>query len=238
MRSPVVLLTSTVAAVVLLFVGAAVLGQPPEASAGGPDVVGWFAAQGSRPRGYAWVLVLFVPAFATFAALVRDRLPAPHRDVFFLGAVCLTAEIAVSTWFWAGMSWHVEQLQPATARTLLDMASFWGPVVTGATVTMLAPVVMLSWGQNVLPRWLGVVGALALVEQLAETVTVFGRGGFLAPGGPMNAYLGAGLVSIWALCLGVTLARIGQPSDRAGELSDRTGQPGEAADASITDRWG
>jgi hypothetical protein len=54
---------------------------------------------------------------------------------------------------------------------------------------------------------LGVVGAIALTEQSIETVTIFGQRGFTAPGGPMNVYLGAGLVSIWSLCLGIRLAR-------------------------------
>ncbi|MDX6584793.1 MAG: hypothetical protein QOI10_3977, partial [Solirubrobacterales bacterium] len=75
---------------------------------------------------------------------------------------------------------------------------------------------VLSWGRRaVLPRWLGVVGAVALAEQTIETVTIFGQTGFIAPGGPMNVYLGAGLVSIWVLCLGITLAKrspAGQPS--------------------------
>jgi hypothetical protein len=212
MRSSTVLSTTTF---VLIFVGTTSLGAPPGAAAGGQEVLGWFAAQGGHARLYAWVLVLSTPVFATFTALVRARLPAPHRDVFLIGAVAFLAETAVSTWFWAGMAWHVDQLQPATARTLLDVASFWGPVLNGATISMLAPVVALSWGRRpVLPRWLGAVGAVALAEQTVETVTIFGQSGFTAPGGPMNVYLGAGLVSIWILCLGLRLAR-----------SSDTGQP-------------
>jgi hypothetical protein len=59
-------------------------------------------------------VTVFVPVFATFAALVRDRLPAPHRDVFLVGAVAFLAETVVSAWLWAGLSWHAAQLQPAT----------------------------------------------------------------------------------------------------------------------------
>jgi hypothetical protein len=216
MRSATLLYTTTVAAVVLIFVGTTALGEPPGPSTSGQEVADWFVAQGGQARMYAWLMVLFVPAFATFTALVRARLPRPHRDVFVIGAVALIAETTVSTWIWAGLSWHAEQLEPATARTLLDVASFWGPVLNSVTITMLAPVVVLSWGRRaVLPRWLGVVGAVALAEQTIETVTIFGQTGFIAPGGHMNTYLGAGLVSIWLLCLGITLARsssAGQPS--------------------------
>src|SRR5882757_3974581 len=208
MRSATLLYTTTVAAFVLIFVGTTALGETPGPSASGQEVADWFAAQGGQARMYAWLVVLFVPFFATFTALVRARLPRPHRDVFLIGAIALIAETSVSTWIWAGLSWHAEQLEPATARTLLDVASFWGPVLNGATISMLAPVVVLSWGARaVLPRWLGIVGGVALAEQTIETITIFGHTGFIAPGGPMNLMLGAALVSIWLLCLGIRLAR-------------------------------
>jgi hypothetical protein len=226
MRSSAVLLATTVASVVLIFVATTALGEPPGAGATGQQVADWFATQGGNARLYAWFLVLFTPLYATFTALVRGRLPAPHRDVFLIGAVAFLAETAVSSWFWAGLALHGAQLEPATARTVLDVASFWGPVLNGATISMLAPVVVLSWGSRaVLPRWLGVVGAVALTEQTIETITIFGHDGFTAPGGPMNVYLGAGLVSIWLLCLGIELARGSQPGQpgRPGTVTARDG---------------
>jgi hypothetical protein len=73
---------------------------------------------------------------------------------------------------------------------------------------MLAPVVLPSFGgAPILPRWLGLLGGAALVEQLAETVTVFGTHGFTAPGGAMNAVLGATLVGVWLVALGIVVAR-------------------------------
>jgi hypothetical protein len=154
------------------------------------------------------LLTLSAPLFATFAALIRERLPSPHRDVFFFGAVAFAGETAVQGWLWAGLAWHPNELQPATARTLLDIASFWGPVLTSTTVTMLAPVALLGLrGEAGLPRWLGAVAAVAVTEQLIETITIFGRHGFIAPGGPMNIYLGAGLVAVSLLSLAVAAAR-------------------------------
>jgi hypothetical protein len=140
---------------------------------------------------------------------VRERLPSPHRDVFFFGAIAFAAETAVQGWIWGGMAWHTGVMQPATARTLLDVASFWGPVLTSTTVTMLAPIALLGLRGDppALPRWLGAVAATALVEQLAETITIFGRHGFIAPGGPMNIYLGAGLTAVALLSLGIALGR-------------------------------
>jgi hypothetical protein len=147
------------------------------------------------------------PVFAVYASLVRARLPSPHRDVFFFGAVAFVAETTVQSWLWAGATWHANGLTPATARTLLDLASFWGPTLTSTTVTMLAPIAVWALAREaVVPRWVALLAGVAAAEQVAETVTVFGRSGFIAPGGPMNTYLGAGLVAGALLALGVALA--------------------------------
>jgi apolipoprotein N-acyltransferase len=207
-RRSTVLLLTTIAFGVLYLAAALVLGQTPDAGDNGQTVVNWFRDHGDQVRVWAWLLTLTLPLFATFAALVRAELPSPYRDVFFFGAIALGAETAVQGWFWLGMSWHAGQLQPATARTLLDVASFWGPVLTSATVTMLAPVALLAIrGAGGLPRWLGVVAGVALIEQVIETITIFGRNGFIAPGGPMNVYLGAGLTALSLVCLGVAVSR-------------------------------
>jgi hypothetical protein len=208
MRRSTLLLAATIGFGVLYLAAAAVLGSTPGPAESGQLVAAWFHSHGGHVRTWLWLLTLSLPLFAIFAAIVRSQLPAPHRDVFFFGAVAFTAETAVQGWLWAGMSWHAGQLDPSTARTLLDVASFWGPVLNSATLTMLAPVVIVALqGDRRVPRWVGAVGGIALVEQLIETVTVFGHRGFLAPGGPMNVYLGAGLVGVWLLCVGVTMAR-------------------------------
>jgi hypothetical protein len=83
---------------------------------------------------------------------------------------------------------------------VLDVALFWGPVLTGATTTMMAPVTLLALrGRAGLPRWLGFLGAVAFLEQAVETITIFGSAGFTEPGGAMNLQLGAGLVWAWML---------------------------------------
>jgi apolipoprotein N-acyltransferase len=213
MRRSTLLISATVTFGVLYLAATIALGTPPEAGDSGQQVVAWFRAHGGHVRAWVWLLTLSLPVFATFAALVRAQLPAPHRDVFFFGAIALAAETAVQGWVWGGMAWHPNDLEPATARTLLDVASFWGPVLTSTTITMLAPVALLALRRDGgLPRWLGVVAAIAVAEQLIETITVFGRHGFIAPGGPMNVYLGAGLVALSLLGLGVAVARSVTPA--------------------------
>jgi hypothetical protein len=67
---------------------------------------------------------------------------------------------------------------------VLDVASFWGPILTGATMTMIGAVTLLGFGgRPLIPRWLTVLGIVAFAEQAIETITVFGTDGFTAPGG-------------------------------------------------------
>src|ERR1700686_4378507 len=39
----------------------------------------------------------------------------------------------VYEWTWAGLALHADRLDPATARSLLDVVIFYGPVATGTT---------------------------------------------------------------------------------------------------------
>ncbi len=94
------------------------------------------------------------------------------------------------------------------------MASFWGPVLTGATTTMIGAITVLGVRSGVLiPRWLFLLGLVAFAGQAVETITVFGTSGFIAPGGGMNLLLGAGLTAAWFVGLVVWAAqRLGQPT--------------------------
>src|SRR6478609_12130711 len=140
MRRSTVLLLSTIGFAVLFFASGLAVGTTPDANDSGEQVVKWLTSHHDGLRLSLWCLTIALMLFAVFAALVREQLPTPHRDVFFFGAITLAAESAVQGWVLAGLSWHTPQLAPATARTVLDVASYWGPVLTSATVLMLAPV--------------------------------------------------------------------------------------------------
>jgi hypothetical protein len=67
-------------------------------------------------------------------------------------------------------------------------------------MTMAIVFIPLAFGGSPLtPRWLGWLSVLFFVEQGVETITVFGESGFIAPGGPMNLYLGGVIGVAWAL---------------------------------------
>lgn len=193
---------------VVFYLGAlSALGAPPRATDTGIEVVRWFRQNANNVRLSVWFLTFAMVFFAAFASMVRGYLPAPHRDLYFIGAVTLIAQTLVQSWLLAGLSLHPRLLQPTTGRLLLDVSLFWGPVLTSSTMMMLAPIAVLAFQGRVFPRWLGYLAGAALLEQAIETITIFGRQGFIAPGGPMNLVLGAGLTSVALIAVGVTLAR-------------------------------
>ena len=208
MKRSTVLLASTIGIGVLYLAGTLARGTPPDASDTREDVVRWFSDNGGHVHTWMWFLTLSLPLVAIFASFIRNRLTPPYGDVFFFGAVAFAAQTAVYGWIWGGLAWHTDTLQPATARLVLDIASYWGPVLTASTVMTLGPVTILAvQRRDGLPKWLGILTGIALAEQLVETITIFGDHGFIAPGGPMNLFLGAGLVAVSWLCLGVVVAR-------------------------------
>jgi hypothetical protein len=207
MRRNQVLLGAMLAFGVFYVSATIALGSPPEATASGAEVVRWFRANDHHVRVWLWFSTFALVFFAVYAVEVRRALPAPQRDLFFAGAITLIAVSSVQGWIWAGLALHPERLQPSTARLVLDIASYWGPVLICATILMLAPVVVLAFqAQPSLPRWLGWLAAIALAEQIVESITIFGTRGFTAPGGPMNLVLGALLTTIALLALGVVVA--------------------------------
>jgi hypothetical protein len=198
------LLAAALAVLILYAVGVIALGTTPTASDTGEQVVTWFREHHNGARWFVWAATVRIPPFAVMFALLRRLLPAPHRDVFLFGAVTFVVTYAVQAWTWGGLALHADRLEPAAARAVLNVAVFWGPVLTGATTTMIAPVTLLALrGRAGLPRWVGVLGAAAFVEQAIETVTIFGSTGFIEPGGPMNLQLGAGLTAAWMLAFAI-----------------------------------
>jgi hypothetical protein len=208
MKRGQVLLWATIAFIVLFVVDIVSLGTAPEAGDSGDEVVKWFRDNGTHVHISLLFLVFALVAFAVYATLIRGALPAAYRDLWFFGSIVVGTTTMVQAWTLGGLSLHPAQLQPATARNVLDVAIYFGPLLTAATITMLVSVVILGFrGYPGIPTWLAVLSLVTVVEQAIETVTIFGSKGFTAPGGPMNLQLGAGLFLITTLALGVTMSR-------------------------------
>jgi hypothetical protein len=211
------LLAATAAYLLLAGVGLIAVGTFPAATETGDQLVAWFSENGESVRLFVWALTVAILPLAIMIACLRRLLPGPHRDVFLVGAISYLVAIEIWTWSWAGLALHADGLNPGTARTVLDVAIFLGPVLTGSTTTMMAPVTLLGLlGQGRIPRWLGVLGLVAFLEQAVETITIFGSSGFTQPGGAMNMQLGATLTLGWLVAFGIW-----------GGLRGRAMKPGE-----------
>jgi len=199
-----VLLGATAAYALLVFGAFGLVGTLPAASGTGDQLVVWLRENGEHVRLFVWMLTLTIPAFSVMVALLRRMLPAPYGDVFAIGAISFLVATEVMIWTWGGLALHADGLNPALARTVLDVAVFYGPVLTGSTTTMMGPVTLLGLRRRAgIPRWLTILGAVAFIEQATETITIFGSTGFTQPGGAMNMQLGATLTVGWLVAFGL-----------------------------------
>ena len=212
------LLVAAVAGGLLYLAGAIALGSAPGIDDGPDQVAGFLADHADGVRTYAWTAALGTLAIAVFAGIVAGLLTSPSREVFLIGAAAFVVENAIQAWLWGAMALRPEATDAGTLRTLLDVAIFWGPVLTGATTTMIGAVTVLGLrSRPLIPGWLTVLGVVAFLEQAIETITVFGTGGFIAPGGAMNLDLGAGLTLIWLIALTVWAVAGGDATRTRGE---------------------
>jgi hypothetical protein len=201
---PTAVLVASVLSAVLYAAGLAAVGTQPAADTTAADLVRSLTVHRDGVRLSVLLLTINTPILAFVLASLRRLLPGVFGDMYVLGIAMLLITTSVQSWTWAALAMDASDLDPRIAKTVLDVALLWGPVLTGATITMMAPVCVLAiGGRNGLPRWLGVYGAVAIAEQAMEMITIFGERGFLAPGGPMNLQLGAGLVGVWMIAFGI-----------------------------------
>jgi hypothetical protein len=194
------ILLSTILATGALYVASFVAlgGSYPTIDSSGQEIVDWFSNNGTRARFFAWTAAFISLGLAVFGGQVSALLPKPHRYIFLAGVLGCAITSQVQAWFWAGLAFHPQGLDPAAARTIFAIPAFWGPLVNGSTATMAAAVAALGFGVSpIIPRWLTWLSAIFFLEQAIETITVFGETGFIAPGGTMNVYLGGAIGFLW-----------------------------------------
>lgn len=200
-------LFAAVAWVALFVTGTAFLGTPLPVEASPQDTVAWLHGhQSSIPVAVVTYALATVPFFV-LVAWTRRAIPDVYGYAFLGAAGAFLAQASVSWWFLSGAALHADSIQPATARALMDVWSYFGPILTTTDVVMAGAVAFAALKANALPRWLGWLSAVFAVEQVAELATVYGTSGFAAPGGDWNNVVGAGLLVIWILALGFALGR-------------------------------
>lgn len=181
----------------------------------GFDIVSHVAEHSAAMRAQALLLAFGSLALVVLLGYARERLTGPPSYVFTIGAAALLVQVFIATWFTAGLALHPDQLGSATARTIADLVTMWGPMRTIADIMVAVPI-LLAANAGQFPRWLGIIAAVFTVEQLIETITIIGPpGSFISPGGPMNLYLGGPLFILFFLAVGVALSSEQRLADRS-----------------------
>ncbi|HWC36659.1 MAG TPA: hypothetical protein VG650_17760 [Mycobacteriales bacterium] len=216
MRSKSLIVGSAAVFAVLYLAATTALGKPPAADASSATTTTWLAGHEGHVRTFAWLLVIGLPFFCAASAGLRLWLPSGWRDVYFAGAIAFVVETAIQCWLWGALAFAPATGSPSTPL-VFHIALFWGPVLTSATLAMLVPLAVVGLGDHGWPRWMGVLAGVAALEQAIETTTVFGHHGFMAPGGAMNLYLGAGLTAV--ALFGAVVAVAVMPAPAAAETT-------------------
>lgn len=161
-------------------------------------------------RVQALLLAFSALGLVVVLAFARDRLSGAPAHLFTIGSAVLVTSLAVAVWFTGGAALRPGQLATTTARVIGDVGSMWLPVTTIANILVAVPILLYA-NEGHFPRWLGIGTAVFTVEQLIETITIIGPpGSFIAPGGPMNHYLGGTVTTAFYLALGIALW-LGEP---------------------------
>lgn len=170
----------------------------PTIDSSGEEIVSWFADHATNARIYAWTGAFVSLGLAIWGGQIASVLPKPHRYIFFAGLLGGAITVQVQAWFWAGLAFRPEGLDPVTAHTIFAIPAYWGPFFNGSTMTMAIAFLVLGFGEApLIPRWLAWLSVVFFLEQGIETITVFGTSGFIAPGGTMNVYLGGVIGFAW-----------------------------------------
>jgi hypothetical protein len=200
-------LLAAVAFIALFVTGGAFLGTPLPVETSPADTVAWLQAhQSDIPVNVVCTALAVIP-FLVVVAWTRRALPDVYGYAFLASAGALVAQVMVSTWFLAGAGLHADSIDPGTARALLDVGAYFGPVLTTTDVVMAGAVALAALTAGALPRWLGWLSVVFAVEQVAEMATIYGTSGFSAPGGGWNNTLGAGLFVLWVVALAFAVGR-------------------------------
>jgi len=194
------------------------LPKAPGVNASGEALVRYYRDHGGALRTATWLLTWSRVPFVILMAHVRSFLSGLCRDVMLISVTVFVTTGTVWTWFNAGLALHAATLDAHITRTLVDISLYFGPILTVADVLLAGAIGLAAWrGDGGLPRWLAYFSAVFVLEQAIETVTIFGKSGFIAPGGDMNFQLGAGLLGVWLIALGVATS-----SERYGQARPTT----------------
>ena len=201
-------LLAAIVYVLATFASLGALPKAPDVNASGETLVRYYRDHADGLRTATWVLTWALVPFVILMAHVRSFLSGLCRDVMLISVAMFVTTGTVWTWFNVGLALHASTLDPHVTRTLVDISLYFGPILTVADVLLAGAIGLAAWrGDGGLPRWLAYFSAVFVLEQAIETITIFGKSGFIAPGGDMNFQLGAVLLVVWLIALGAATSR-------------------------------
>jgi len=166
---------------VLYLVSGFVVPEPPDLNATGVQVQLYFADHSGALAASGYLAMVAGIPFLIVLALLRRRLATVGgwmADTAFGGGLVLAAAATAALLIQLGLALHPDDLDPATARTLLDGA---------------------------LPRWVGLASAAYALYEVIESATVFGSHGAFGPGETINT-IGTVAFLPWYVALGTGLS--------------------------------
>jgi hypothetical protein len=193
---------------VLYLVSGFVIPEPPDIDATGAQVQLYFADNSGALATSGYLAMVAGIPFLVVLALVRRRLATAGgwmADTAFGGGLVLAAAATAALLIQLGLALHPDQVDPGTARTLVDVGRFLAPAVTGAVFVMAVAVAVASLRYGALPEWMGLASVAYAVYEVLESATVFGSTGAFAPGETINT-IGTIAFLPWYVALGTALS--------------------------------
>ena len=163
-------------------------------------------ADGGATRVQALLLAFSTLALAAVLAVARDRLTGPSPTCSRSARRCWSPNWVSRSGSQSGRRFGRDSWTRVPRASSATSARCWLPAATIANILVAIPILLYA-NEGHLPRWLGIGTAVFTVEQLIETITIIGPpGSFIAPGGPINHYLGGTLTAAFFLTVGIALA--------------------------------
>jgi len=203
-------------AVALFLTGALVIGDRPDVSASGDELVAFAEANRSKIQVGAALNAAAVPFFICFLATVASLTGVGGRAVRQTGLWLFGSGLAFLTLFLADLTaLAVSAMRPddlasapEVALVLLDFEFVAMGIASFTVVAMLTAAAILALRHGaVWPRWVGGLAVVAAALYALRAGTIFTTDGAFAADGVLGIYAPVGALVLWLVVASVVLAR-------------------------------
>ncbi|HEY8296926.1 MAG TPA: hypothetical protein VIG32_02760 [Candidatus Baltobacteraceae bacterium] len=204
---------SAVAYVIVLLVAGLIPGTPPPLNASAAEIASYVTAHQSMLLLASWLAFPGIAFFLWYVVGLRAYLrQAPGQDEglgdYLLAAGLLTAVVAlVSAVFQAVLGYHAGDLGAVALRVLYDAFAISGILLYIPLAIYVLAASLSSRRHHSFPPLLTALGFVSALGAGISTLSIFFKGGVLAPNGALTLILGLVLYGIWTIGTGIVLVR-------------------------------